>query len=90
LFLLFMSVGWDCPWSAAIRRPVVYPADDIQVWRATAEWYWWENQSPSQCHFVHQKSHVGLHSDRPVTNHLSHGMASLYLNVDSLWFLSFH
>jgi hypothetical protein len=41
-------------------------------------------KNPSQCHFVHHKSHwidlgmnPGHHGERPVTNLLSHGMAGL-------------
>jgi hypothetical protein len=36
-----------------------------------------------QCHFIHHKSHTdlglnpGLHDERPLTNHLSHGMADI-------------
>jgi hypothetical protein len=55
--------------------------------------HWWNNtdagismysdKNLSQCHSVHNKSHMtslGLdldfYGDRPITNHLSHGMAS--------------
>jgi len=51
--------------------------------------HWWNNtdagipkyseKNLSQYHFVHNKSHMtslDLHGDRPMTNHLSHGMAS--------------
>jgi hypothetical protein len=30
-------------------------------------------KNPSQCHFFHHECHMAC-SERPVTNHLSHGM----------------
>jgi hypothetical protein len=61
-------------------------AQMMWVWRATVEWYFdkgkWKNseKNPSQCHFVHPKSHMvwpgakpGLRGERPATNNLSYG-----------------
>jgi hypothetical protein len=57
---LFVSMGWDCLWTAASNGPIVHPLDDIWEWRAMVEWcgQWKLKNSErnlSQCHFVHHK-----------------------------------
>jgi hypothetical protein len=64
----------------------IYKFTDIRVWKATVEWCWWENWrtrrkiclsatlSTSNLTRTDSDLNAGLHSERPVTDHLSHGV----------------
>jgi hypothetical protein len=89
MFILLL-LRWDeimSLWNWASNGPFVHPADDIYIW-VNMDQRWNDidrgkskdsEKNLSDCHFVHQKSHMkwprcepGLRGEKPATNHLSY------------------
>jgi hypothetical protein len=90
---MFLSVRWDYLWAVATNRPTVHPPDGIWVHShggMTGEnWRTQRRTCPSVILSTNPTctdpgTSLGLCSERPVTNHLSNGMAFHMMMVNSI------
>jgi hypothetical protein len=59
-----------CLWTATTNGNIVQPPHVILEWRTMVEWYWhgklqYSEQTLSQCHFIHHKSHLDCPGRQP-------------------------